>query len=166
MVDRVHHPALMRMHRCFRLSPPNPPSSGPATSTDSRFGLPVRHAATALSIGPFLLPPDLIPLFCVRVALPPSQTGRGHRVAWPSPARPASARALPFGAVRTGDCQNPASAMSQPSRQETAPVIPSAIRGQTASFGPLRFFPFVCGGLFRLLLAKEQTTFNRKEKTT
>jgi hypothetical protein len=32
--------------------------------------------------------------------------------------------------------------MSQPSRQEPAPVIPSAMRGQTASFGPLPLFPF------------------------
>jgi hypothetical protein len=52
------------------------------------------------------------------------------------------------------------------SRQDTSPVMPVASRGQTARAGPLRFFPFVCGGLFRVLLAKEQTTFNRKEKTT
>ena len=116
---------------------------------------------------PFPLSPDFLPLFGFRVASSEVQTGRTHRGARPTPARPcrftrSAVHSRPGRATVTTSPRCPRNR----SRQETSPVMPIATRGQTARSGPLRFFPFVCGGLSLFLLAKEQTTFNRKEKPT
>ncbi len=98
----------------------------------------------------------------LRISAP--QTGRLHHGARPSPAP--SCR---FTRCHRSPSPAPATAATAPrcpskqSRQDTAPVMPVAARNRTAARAA-RFFPPVCGGLFRIPSSREQTPSNRKEK--